>query len=70
MSRRKIDAKLKLYSFRLDSEVVNMLQSDYNVDLSAQLRHYLSNLLYHLILNDDKKVIVYTKSHSNGFNGF
>lgn len=46
-------------SFRLDELTFKFLQK-YNVNLNAQVNHYLGNLCLHLALNDNS-VFVYTK---------
>lgn len=63
--RKKVYDKSKLYSFRLDSEVMSLLSKTYHVNVNAQVNHYLSNLLTALILSEGSKDClshyVYTK---------
>lgn len=64
MARPKKYDQCKQFNFRLDSSVVDLLVNTYDVNLNAQVNHYLSNLLTHLILSECNKhdtVFVYTK---------
>lgn len=62
MKYRKSDSgSTRLVSFRIDEDTLKELKG-FNINLNAQVNHYLHNLLIHLYLYEGTgSIFVYTK---------